>query len=431
MKDISVIVFCLALLFSACVPKSTPAPAVKTPAVLETVADVSFNPNTSNRTGNSVCNDYESYIPYPDREDFFERRTLRVNFHLMYDSLGESNIPKETARKRIEDIVYYSNVKWGDNCRMKLPQNNDTPALPTKIRLQLTPHPDIPGDTGIYFHDDQALFPYVKRGKNENRGKIEVIKKYGVQLDTVLNIFIMPHHPDSLKSRKYKADVTGIALLSRSAIKIAGFHANASTPAWELAKTVNHEVGHMLTLNHSWRKKDGCPDTPPHPNCWHYTKNGSECDSLISNNLMDYNSGTCALTPCQIGRMHKVLSRETFRQRKWLVPVFCRYDARKDVTVTDSIHLTGSKDMHGDLIVAAGGVLKISCRISLPEGGKISVLPGGKLILDDNKLHNACGYEWEGVRILTESGRKGEVEMQGNPVFENVAGESITEVSLD
>jgi len=68
-----------------------------------------------------------------------------------------------------------------------------------------------------------------------------------------------------IKSKHYKADVTGIALRSSGAVKIAGWHANAETPYWELSKNLNHELGHILGLSHSWTRNDGCDDTPPHP----------------------------------------------------------------------------------------------------------------------------------------------------------------------
>ncbi len=418
-------------LMLSCTPKNTPLPE-NVPTSMEVVSAPIKDPNVKTEKPNICCTDNESYIPDPDNLDYFAKRYVRVNVHVMYDGEGKNNIPKTVARKKMEEIIFFANIKMRDNCKMNLPQGNDTPVLPTEVRMKLTPpRPGMPDSTAIYFHDDEELYAFIKRGKNENRGRKEVIEKYGVQLDSVLNIFIMPHHPDSIKSKRYKSDVTGIALLRHSALKIAGFHANPQTPVWEFSKTVNHEVGHMLSLNHSWRKSDGCDDTPPHANCWHYTNNGSECDSLVSNNLMDYNAENCALTPCQIGRMHKVLSMEKYPQRKWLIPTFCRYDARKDVTILDSVHFAGAKDIFGDVIIGDGGVLTVSCRLSLPEGGKITVLPGGKLILNNNKLHNACGYAWKGIRVLSENGRKGEVEMPGNPIFENVTGEPISEMSLD
>jgi len=371
--------------------------------------------------GEACCHENESYQPDPDNLDYFGTRHIRVNFHFMYDGNGKNNVPKEIAVKRATQILNSANHKFRDNCKMSLPQNNTTPDLPIQIQLVLTPKAGDPDDTGIYFHDDEDMYYFVKRGKNENRGRQDVIKKYGVQLDTVMNIFIMPHHPDSVKSKYYKADVTGIAMRSLGAIKIAGWHINPNAASSEIAKNLNHEVGHMLGLNHSWTRNDGCDDTPPHPNCWHYTKNGSVCDSLISNNLMDYNAGKCALTPCQIGKMHLRLSTEGRKVRNYLEPRFCKFDGRNSVIITDSLHWAGAKDMRGDVTIANGGVLKVSCRVSMPELGQITVMPGGKLILNNNKFHNACGYEWKGIKVYKQKKKMGEVILNGDPIFENTA----------
>jgi len=371
--------------------------------------------------GETCCRENESYQPDPDNLDYFGTRHIRVNFHFMYDGNGKNNVPKEIAEKRAKRILHSANHKFRDNCHLSLPQNNDIPALPIQIQLVLTPRPDDPKDTGIYFHDDEDMYYYVKRGKNENRGRQDVIKKYGVQLDTVMNIFIMPHHPDSVKSKYYKSDVTGLAMRRLGAIKVAGWHINPNAASSEIAKNLNHEVGHMLGLNHSWTRNDGCDDTPSHPNCWHYTKNGSVCDSLISNNLMDYNAGKCALSPCQIGKMHLNLSTEGKRVRRYLEPRFCKLDGRNSVIITDSLHWAGAKDMRGDVTIADGGILNISCRVSMPEFGQITVMPGGKLILNNNKFHNACGYEWKGIKVYKQRKKRGEVIVNGEPTFENAA----------
>ena len=385
---------------------------------------------TTPSKGESCCRENVSYQPDPENLDYFGTRHIRVNVHFMYDSNGKNNVPKEIAVKRAQQILRSANHKFRDNCRMSLPQNNTTPRLPIQIQLALTPRPGVPDDIGIYFHDDDDMYYYVKRGKNENRGRQDVIKKYGVQLDTVMNIFIMPHHPDSVKSKKYKADITGLAMRSLGAIKIAGWHINPNAASSEVAKNLNHEVGHMLGLNHSWTRSDGCDDTPPHPNCWHYTKNGSVCDSLISNNLMDYNAGKCALTPCQIGKMHMNLSTEGRKVRNYLEPRFCSFDARNSVIITDSLHWAGAKDMRGDVTIADGGILKISCRVSMPELGQITVMPGAKLILNNNKIHNACGYEWKGIKVYKQKKKTGEVVINGEPIFENTPQINLEAVTL-
>lgn len=380
--------------------------------------------------GMACCNEQESYEPDSAYlgPQFFPAKFVRINFHFMYDGKGENNVPKEIARKKAIDVVKDANHKFRDNCSMNLPLGNNTAEFPVQIQYEITPQSDVPGDDGIYFHDDEELYYYVKRGKNENRPNRAVIEKYGIGLDSILNIFIMPHHPDSVKSKYYKSDVTGIAL--RNAIKMSGWHANAKTKSWELSKNFNHEVGHILSLRHSWTRNDGCDDTPPHPNCWWYTKNGSHCDSLVSNNVMDYNAGKCAVTPCQIARMHRVLSVEGRLQRNFLKPLHCEFEGWRSMIITDSVHWAGARDVRGNITIAEGGTLMMSCRVSMPPTSTITVMPGAKLILNNNRLHNACGKEWNGIKVYRKGKKKGMVLMNGEPVFENTLSFDLEPVRL-
>ena len=145
---------------------------------------------------------------------------------------------------------------------------------------------------------------------------------------------------------------------------------------------------------------------------------------------MDYNAGKCALTPCQIGKMHMNLSTEGRKVRNYLEPRFCSFDARNSVIITDSLHWAGAKDMRGDVTIADGGILKISCRVSMPELGQITVMPGAKLILNNNKIHNACGYEWKGIKVYKQKKKTGKVVINGEPIFENTPQINLEAVTL-
>lgn len=422
MKGLLIFILPLIVLFQTCsqknqVPENVPQEYSELgKAAIASAAKV--NPNAGK--GEPCCNDQASYIPdsaYLGHK-FFPAKHVRVNVHYMYNGEGKNNVDKLLARQKVIHVIRDANNKLIDNCSMNLPLGNATEEFPTQIQMVLTGQPNVEGDDGIYFHDDEELYFYVKRGKNENRPSRKVIEKYGIGLDTILNIFIMPHHPDSVKSKDYRSDVTGIAL--RNAIKVAGWHANPTTKNCELSKNLNHELGHILNLHHTWSLNDGCDDTPKHPNCWWYTKNGSVCDSLVSNNLMDTNAGKCAITPCQIGRMHRSLSLESKKQRKFLKPLHCDFDAWRSMTILDSVHWAGARDVRGNITIADGAVLMMSCRVSMPATSTITVLPGGKLILNNNRLHNACNKKWGGIKVYKKNRISGEVIINGDPLFEDV-----------
>lgn len=71
-----------------------------------------------------------------------------------------------------------------------------------------------------------------------------------------------------------------------------------------IGNALRHEYGHNLNLRHSWISNDGCNDTPPNNNCW---GNGAQ---VCSNNTMDYNNHQCALTLCQVSKMHKRINQK-------------------------------------------------------------------------------------------------------------------------
>jgi hypothetical protein len=62
-----------------------------------------------------------------------------------------------------------------------------------------------------------------------------------------------------------------------------------------------------MGLHHTWSSSDNdfCNDTPTNPNCWNVNEPAG-CAPL-SNNLMDYNANSNALTICQVNRIHYFL----------------------------------------------------------------------------------------------------------------------------
>ena len=83
--------------------------------------------------------------------------------------------------------------------------------------------------------------------------------------------------------------------------------------------------------------------------------------------------------------------------RRCLVPTWCERREGRDVVIQDSVVWSGARDLEGNLTIADGGSLRISCRLSLPAGAQITVEKGGRLWLDGALLHNACGRAWEGL----------------------------------
>jgi hypothetical protein len=278
--------------FFACSKKVTSAFLATEDVAIRSVAPQEEGPTVN------PCNDPLAFAPNPLYPDHTPGLPVQVNMHFMDIGDGVHNLNKEQARAFAISVVESCNAKLKTNAKMYLPPGNNTPVLSVPWYLALSPDPSISGHDGIYFHYDTALY-YYRHGKNTNRSSRDVVNKYALRTDSVINIFMMPHPPDSVGRPTYKAVGTGISL--GSSIKVAQVFTPSLSPE-SCVGLLNHEIGHALGLSHTWGGNDGCDDTPKHDNCWYYTDE-PPCDSLVSNNMMDYNAWQAALTPCQIGRV--------------------------------------------------------------------------------------------------------------------------------
>lgn len=373
----------------------------------------------------SPCSSSDSYIPDLDYIDHTPVKTLRLNFHIMQDGAGEGNFTEAGAKKYIRNLIWVANEKLRKNDPMFLPKGNETPVLPLRYEYRL--YPDTEADDGIYFHKNDDLYFLIAKGRNRNNHKRTVCQKYGVGLDSILNIFVMANHKDSLESPTYSPKSRGIAL--GNCIKMVNLYYNTLHPEkgsnpplyrteWHGLRNLNHEIGHSLGLRHTWRGNDNCDDTPNNPNCW--TIGTGRCKDEASNNVMDYNNFKSAWTPCQIGIIHRNMAKQASRIRKATINNWCTLDEDYNIEIRDSMEWQGAKDLRGNLIIKPGGNLTIRCPVSIPEGGKIVVWPGAVLKLEGGTLYNDCGGIWDGIEIISRKGEKGRIEMNKKAKLENM-----------
>lgn len=366
----------------------------------------------------TTCGDWQSYLPDTAHPEYMPVRLLRVNFHIMNSRDSSHNFRPEQGREYCKRLLESANRQLDTNIRnWRSPQGTDV--LPKNYRYVLWPQP---GDDGIYFHFDDSLYYLVYVGKNQNNYDRRVFQKYGIGMDSIVNIFIQVHPDDSIRSPTYKANLQGIAL--GTCLKMAGLYEQGKDVFGHEA-LLNHEAGHLLSLSHAWGE-DNCPDTDKHPNkCWEWSEQ-PPCRDQASNNMMDYNAYKIALTPCQIGRIHQVLSSEKNIMRRCLVRTWCTPVEGKDVVIRDSVVWSGARDLEGSLTVAAGASLRLSCRLSLPAGAQITVEKGGRLWLDGATLQNACGLPWKGLVQPSKKRKRGEVYELKPTEWENCPVPKIT-----
>jgi len=374
----------------------------------------------------SPCNDKLNYIPDVEKLNHTPSRHIRINFHFMLSEKGEGNFKGEHGVNFAKNMLVGANMNLYKNKKMNLPPGNDTPVIPQRYKYIITPRPNVPGDDGIYFHYDDDLYWMVgKKGKDRNIFEKEVFEKYGVQKDTVLNIFVMANHPDSLKSPTFKVGNRGIAF--GNWVKMGGWY-NLCVDSkgndilqghYAVTKNLHHEIGHCLGLRHTWRGNDGCDDTPRNPGCWVKSKD-APCNVNWSNNVMDYNAYQSSWSPCQLGTAHYNMSKNGKTIRKLLKPTWCKLKKDYQVTIEEDIVWNGSKDIEGHIVIKDEASLTIRCRVALPKAAKIIVYPKGRLILDGATLENNCGALWKGIEVWTFGNDSGKVEFFNSPTIQNV-----------
>jgi hypothetical protein len=363
-----------------------------------------------------VCNQPANY--YPDTSDLTmnKTRTIRLIFHIMNSTDRKNNFSPEQAPNYFWTMLNNAHERLEQNRKMNLPEGNDTPVLKPAYRYKKVTVPEDDDGDGFLYHYDDELYYFLNKGRNRNNYRRDVINKYKVGGDSILNVFVMPHHPDSTASETYNAYGSGIAL--GNSIKVAGIYENGEE-SWKYATLINHEIGHVMGLKHSWIRRDGCDDTPRHNNC--YQSNGEPpCDGLASNNMMDYNNSQMAITPCQLGIIHRNISKEGSLQRKLIEKNWCLQDTSAIIMIEDEQHWQGHRDSHHNIHIKKGGKLFLYCRLSMPGNSSITIDPGGELHLMGTKLHSDCGGTWNGIQVVNEGQESGKVFYTGEVVIEDV-----------
>ena len=171
----------------------------------------------------------------------------------------------------------------------------------------------------------------------------------------------------------------------------------------ELGRRITGEIFHGLSVDHisplQAHKKhpngdDGCEDTP-----WDSDFNMLGCS---------YDT-RCALTQCQIGRMHQFLveNAPSFERFPTCDGSYsptpqncCIMDSTIVIPAGSSSIWGGPRQLRSNVIIEAGASLTIVCDLGMPEGGLIRVKKGGKLEVNNARIHSNCdGTQWDGIVV--------------------------------
>jgi hypothetical protein len=190
-----------------------------------------------------------------------------------------------------------------------------------------------------------------------------------------------------------------------------------------------HELGHTAgILNHTNKANVYMPSNVPvgfnYPsiiNTDYYQENDCGCQfggcgcptwgnvpsksqgGVASNNIMGYNNDRTYLSPNQIGSFFYSVYSGANRNFTSAPHDPCVYDSSQTINITSPQTWTAPTDIIGDLVVKAGNLLTIKCKVSFSPGSRLIVEPTAKLVLDGGILTANCSGIWPGVQVWGNS----------------------------
>jgi len=181
---------------------------------------------------------------------------------------------------------------------------------------------------------------------------------------------------------------------------------------WSTYQLLAHEIGHVLTLNHT-HENGGSPQFSDLPAVDLGANFGDDCntDPNVSNNIMGYNICRRYMSPLQVASMRMYLNKNANGRR---IVEGCHKFAGQETYITTNTTWNHSQSIPSNIIISNNARLTINCSIFMNADTKIIVRPGADLVVDGGGIYSNCATQrWGGIVVEGDSYKKQNVTNQG------------------
>jgi hypothetical protein len=313
---------------------------------------------------------------------------IKVNIHWVTNKNNQNFTPDGSngtinGNQIAQDLIFWANYNLSNVSTNPLYSDPGKNFVgDARIRYEIYSNPNNPADLngGIWYWDKNF--------------KDKEINSYPYK-DKVLNIVMHDNAVDDAYN--------GEAILDKSRIylyRVQEKFYNNATNIYFFPKVMNHELGHMCGLGHSFENVPcagididpilECNATPPSIAC----SNGTSG----STNMMGYNAEQKSLSPCQWQKFYSFLAKNSV---KWVKPPCAETIETSDIiidghteTVWDEI-----KYINANIIIKTGSQLTLECKLFLGLEKRIIVERGAKLYVNSGTISSLCDGFWDGIHV--------------------------------
>ncbi len=318
-----------------------------------------------------------------------EVKRLRISFHVFSDSSGGGNFNSDILAEAafLQKMADWVNHKLSHLDPMD-PPFSSAYVSDARVRIHL--------DT-VYFHRDQRAWDASEEidawYMRDQFIDFDTVKSYRQKHQT-LPVFFAGNHPVVGGFTSNLGDKLFVAMRGCYARYLMLPEDEALE---ECAKNLLHELGHSMGLAHNFQggaygdQCDTCED------------NGCPLEGT-SNNIMDYWPGYGhALSVCQLEIIHEHLEGKRGNISEVLINDSCYVKPgwMHEILPGEVLLITGTRYLHGDLLIRSGGELRVEGYLSVPGDCGIYLEPGATLIVGGGTLGNLCGDLWLGIRQIS------------------------------